>query len=64
MRILWTINTVPPGAAKELNIKSFHAISWVEAMGSKLAQRDDLTLAIAFAADVESLYFKEVKGIL
>lgn len=64
MRILWTVNTVPPRIAKALNIKSFHAISWIEAMGSKLAARDDLKLAIAFAADVPGLNVKEVEGIM
>ena len=32
MRILWSINTLMPQVAKELNIKSSHAISWVDAM--------------------------------
>lgn len=64
MRILWTVNTVPQRIARELNTRSFHAISWVEAMSSKLALRDDLKLAIAFVADVSDLYSKEVDGIL
>ena len=64
MRILWTVNTVPPRIAKELSLRSFHAISWVDGMGSKLAKRDDLELAIAFTGDVPELVAKVVEGIL
>lgn len=59
MRILWTVNVLMPGVAKILGITTEHAISWVDAMSSRLRFRNDTKLAIACPLDTCS----EVKEI-
>lgn len=46
MKILWSVNTIMPRVAEKLNIKSGHAISWIDAMSERLKSRTDLQLAI------------------
>lgn len=47
MKVLWTVNTFNPSIAKQMNIKSAHPISWVEAMCSKIKNVEGVQLAIA-----------------
>lgn len=47
MKILWSVNTISPEIAKELNVSSSHAISWVDAMSKELMKGRDIELAIA-----------------
>jgi glycosyltransferase involved in cell wall biosynthesis len=45
MRIIWTANTLSPKVAESVGIRSTHAISWVESMGTKLKQNHQLAIA-------------------
>lgn len=54
MRILWTINNLMPEVAKILGLNIGHAISWVDAMSKRLAQRDDVTLAIVAPCEIST----------
>ncbi len=47
MRILWSVNTLPPDAARAAGVSSLHAISWVDAMSRALQTNPSVTLAIA-----------------
>ena len=47
MKILWTANLIPRGAAGVLGIKSDVLGGWVEAMADQLRQIDGVSLAIA-----------------
>lgn len=55
MRVLWSVNTLSPAIASQLNIKSSHSISWVEAMSACLAKRNDVVLAIVSLGDVKKI---------
>lgn len=63
MRILWTVNTLMPQIAKELGITSTHAISWIDAMGNRLKENQDVSLAIACIGKVDTIVSKEIDGI-
>lgn len=61
MKILWTVNTVPPGVALSLGVRSTHAISWVESMGEKIKHLH--RLAIAAPGTDRELHKVEHQGI-
>lgn len=63
MRLLWSVNTLPPGIASRLDVKSLHSISWVEAMAERLKKREDVFLAIASPGDVSELKKACIDGI-
>lgn len=63
MRILWSVNTVSPRVAEKINITSFHAISWVEAMSERLKSREDVFMAIVVPTNESILRKAEVDGI-
>lgn len=47
MKVLWTVNTVLPDIAKEIGYKQGHAISWVDAMKTKLIEsKENIELII------------------
>lgn len=51
MKILWTVNLIPTQAAKALDIQTVVLGGWVEAMASRLKQRDDIQLTVACKTD-------------
>lgn len=55
MRVLWTVNSLLPEVAKQLNCGSSHAISWVDAMSKRLTKRDDIVLAMATTSSVKNV---------
>ena len=63
MRILWSVNTLSPMIASQLNIKSLHSISWVDAMSNRLKDRNDVVLAIASPGNVNELRKSHMNGI-
>ncbi len=63
MKVLWTVNTVPPCVAKKLKITSSHAISWVEAMSDYLSKEDDIELAIVSPGKVKKLFTTKIDNI-
>lgn len=63
MRILWSVNTLSPSIAAQLNIRSAHSISWVEAMSACLKKRDDVSMAIAAPGNDDVLQKSDVEGI-
>jgi glycosyltransferase involved in cell wall biosynthesis len=66
MRVLWTVNTLPPELSKELGISSAHAISWVDAMSRQLKQTDGIQLAIVAAGTrrIKELVCKKIDKII
>ena len=64
MRILWTINTLMPSAAKAMGVTVGHAVSWIDAMSQRLAKRGDLKLAIACPLKCTAPKVTEVDNIL
>lgn len=46
MRVLWSVNTLPPGIMERFKLSSGHSISWVEAMAEKLTANADIVLTI------------------
>ena len=64
MRILWTVNTLMPEAAKEIGLRSGHAISWVDAMSKRLAAKTDIKIAIACPHDCDKVSIFTVNNIL
>ena len=62
MRILWTVNTLNQRIAEIMNIKSSHAISWVEAMSDYLKNQKNISLAIAVPNE-GSIQKKVIDGI-
>lgn len=62
MRILWTVNTLNQRIAEIMNIKSSHAISWVEAMSDYLKNKENISLAIAVPNE-GSINKKVIDGI-
>ena len=63
MNILWTVNALIPEVSKLLELSGGHAISWVDAMSKRLKKRDDVKLAMATSAKVDSLKTHEIDGI-
>ena len=63
MNILWTVNALIPDISKQLGLSGGHAISWVDAMSKRLKKRDDVKLAMATSAKVDSLKTHEIDGI-
>ena len=63
MKVLWTVNALVPDIAKQLGLSGGHAISWVDAMSKRLNKRDDVKLAMATSAQVDSLKTHEIDGI-
>ena len=63
MKVLWTVNALVPDIAKQLGLSGGHAISWVDAMSKRLKKRDDVKLAMATSAQVDSLKCHEIDGI-
>ncbi len=63
MRILWSVNTFSPAIASQLNVKSAHAISWVEAMSLHLKDLNDVSLAIASLGDVKEIKKMSINNI-
>ena len=63
MRILWTVNTLMPEVANRLGIKGSHAISWVEAMSTRLRNNPDIILAIASPGNVDKLVVQKIDNI-
>lgn len=64
MKVLWTINTPPPTIAKAFQVKSMHAISWVEAMSEALQNDPDIQLAIAAPANIQKVECMKIHGIM
>lgn len=62
MRVLWTVNVLPPQIAQRMGERVGHAISWVEAMREGLAAYDDITLAVAVGGHCESVQKTELGG--
>ena len=54
MRILWTVNTMPPEFSKELGMRSTHAISWIDAMSKRIKLVQDVQLAIVASGGRQS----------
>lgn len=52
-----------PQVAAELNIKSSHAISWVDAMSKRLAKRKDVDLAIVTPTEDSNVFKTEIDGV-
>ena len=46
MRVLWSVNTIPPVIAESLGIKSAHAISWVDAMKESIKNKCELAIVV------------------
>lgn len=65
MRVLWTVNTLPPDIALTLGIGSTHAISWVDAMSKQLKYSDEIQLAIVStgARNIRELVCKKIEHI-
>ena len=63
MRILWTVNTLMPSVANKLGYGRGHAISWVDAMSSRLKQRENITLAMATTANVKKVEKHDIDNI-
>ncbi len=65
MRVLWTVNTLPPEIAQSLGIGSTHAISWVDAMSKQLKSSDEIQLAIASTGTrgIKELVCKKIDNI-
>lgn len=65
MRVLWSVNTLSPEVAKIFSVKTFHAISWVDAMSQKLKLESDIILAIAApnGSKGKKIEKKEINGI-
>lgn len=63
MRVLWTVNALIPEVSQKLELSGGHAISWVDAMSKRLKKRDDVKLAMATSAKVDSLKTHEIDGI-
>ena len=64
MKILWTVNTIMPEVAKQLGLPAWHAISWVDAMSKKLANREDIQLSIVCGGPNHSIQKKQLGGII
>ena len=64
MNILWSVNTVMPEVAAKLGIKSSHAISWVDAMSSRLRCRNEVTLAIVAPISKPTKFKVELNGVV
>lgn len=64
MRVLWTVNVLPPQVAKQMGERTGHAISWVDAMKDGLAEFDDVTLAIAAGGHCKTVQKTELDGTI
>ena len=63
MRVLWTVNALIPEVSQKLGLSGGHAISWVDAMSKRLKKRNDISLAMATSANVDSLKVHEIEGV-
>lgn len=63
MRVLWTANLIPAGAAKALGIKSEVLGGWIESMSSRITKKDGAELAIACKTASENRFEKTVDGV-
>ena len=64
MRILWSINNLVPDIAKKIGIQPGHAISWIDAMGKRLAPMSEISLAMATVWNVDGLKKYEFDNIV
>ena len=67
MKVLWSVNTILPDVAKAFGLQHGHAISWVDAMRTALAQRHpEISLAIVCNGDtqVKTLVKKQYEGVM
>lgn len=64
MRILWSINNLVPDIAEKIGIQSGHAISWIDAMGKRLAPMTEISLAMATVWNVDSLKKYEFDNVV
>lgn len=63
MKILWTVNTLPPRVAKELGVESGHPISWVDAMSEELVKLPSIELSIATPSSISCVIHKRINKI-
>ena len=63
MKILWTVNNFMPEIANKFGIKTYHAISWVDALSKKLSIRNDVSLSIVCVRKVNSIVKKEINNV-
>lgn len=63
MRVLWTVNRIMPEVAIQIGLPVGHAISWVDAMSKKLAQREDIKLSIVCGGAEKMIKKYEFAGI-
>lgn len=64
IKILWTVNILPPRVLSHINIKGGHSISWVDAMSSCLSKRNDIKLGIVAPARVLEIRQFEFENII
>lgn len=67
MRILWSVNTILPDVAKLFGFKFGHAISWVDAMRTSIAEsykNVQLTIVCNGDAQVSKLEKKEYNNVI
>lgn len=63
MKVLWTVNLIPRGAAAALGIKSDVLGGWVEAMARRLSGIEDVRLAVACKSDTGLDFSVEADGV-
>ena len=63
MRILWIVNLIPAGVAKNMGIPSGVLGGWVESMANQLKAFEDIDLAIACKTDIDNKFCEDIDGI-